>query len=114
MAVFVGDFHTVEDIIEAFDISSDALREATILFASYLQGYYDGSALVLFERGGKLYEVNGSHCSCYGLEDQWEPEETSMAAIRMRWHSREVRKQLNEVLDQYEATVLEQEKRADA
>jgi len=36
---------------------------------------------VLFKRGGKLYDVNGSHCSCFGLEDQWLPEETTVAAL---------------------------------
>lgn len=49
-----------------------------ILFASYGQDNYSGDAFVLFEMGGKLYEVNGSHCSCYGLEGQFEPEETSL------------------------------------
>jgi hypothetical protein len=29
--------------------------------------------------------VNGSHCSCHGLEGQWEPEETSMKALEHRW-----------------------------
>lgn len=102
MAVFVGEFHTVEDITEAFHISPDALKGAPILFASYLKEYYDGSAFVLFEWDGKLYEVNGSHCSCDGLEDQWEPEETSVAAVRMRPYSGEVRERLHEVLDRYE------------
>ena len=40
--------------------------------------------LELFERDGKLYEVFGGHCSCYGLEDQWKPEETTTAALRYR------------------------------
>jgi hypothetical protein len=36
---------------------------------------------VIFEKDGKLWEVNGSHCSCYGLEGQWQPEETTWEAI---------------------------------
>lgn len=102
MTVFFGDFHSVEDIIEQFHISPDALKGATILFASYLYEYYDGSAFVLFEWDGKLYEVNGSHCSCYGLEGQWEPEETSVAAVRMR---KDITKPLHKVLDRYEKGV---------
>lgn len=31
-----------------------------------------------------LYEVNGSHCSCYGLEGQWEEEETTVEALAYR------------------------------
>ena len=53
-----------------------------ILFAAYETPSYEGYALVLYERDGVLYQVNGSHCSCYGLEHQWKPEETSWAAIK--------------------------------
>jgi hypothetical protein len=45
---------------------------------------YSGSAFGLFVMDGKLYEVHGGHCSCYGLEDQWEPEETTWEALLMR------------------------------
>lgn len=55
-----------------------------ILFASYGYGDYSGQAFVLFEESGKLYEVNGQHCSCYGLEGQWEPEETTLEALKYR------------------------------
>lgn len=56
----------------------------TVLLASYGSGSYEGDAFVLFQRGGKLYEVNGSHCSCYGLEGQWSPEETTIEELRHR------------------------------
>jgi hypothetical protein len=36
-------------------------KNANILFASYGCANYTGDAWVLFERGGKLYEVNGGH-----------------------------------------------------
>lgn len=55
-----------------------------ILFALYDTPAYEGYALVLYERDGKLYEVHGSHCSCYGLEGQWQPEETTWAALKLR------------------------------
>jgi len=55
-----------------------------ILLASYSYQYYSGDAFVLFRKEGKLYEVNGGHCSCYGLEGQWEPEETTAEALRHR------------------------------
>lgn len=28
--------------------------------------------------------VRPPHCSCYGLEDQWEPEETTLEALKHR------------------------------
>lgn len=55
-----------------------------ILFASYGAENYEGDAWVLFEEDGKLYEVNGSHCSCYGLEEQWEPEEVLLTELENR------------------------------
>lgn len=59
-------------------------EEPEVLFASYTYEYYEGDALVVFREDGKLYEVSGSHCSCYGLEDQWEPEETTVETLRAR------------------------------
>jgi len=58
--------------------------DVNILFAAYGYANYSGDAFVLFEQNGKLYEVNGSHCSCYGLEDQWCTEETSLEALEFR------------------------------
>src|SRR3569833_1297734 len=63
------------------------LENSNVLFAWYGDGSYCGSAFVLFEKEGKLYEVNGDHCSCYGLEGQWAPEETSWEAVAMRFLS---------------------------
>lgn len=59
-------------------------KEGEIIFAAYGTGSYNGEALVVYRRDKKLYEVNGSHCSCYGLEGQWKPEETSKVALGMR------------------------------
>lgn len=55
-----------------------------ILFASYGCANYEGDAFVLFEKEGKLFEVNGGHCSCYGLEGQFSPEETTLEALNHR------------------------------
>jgi len=47
----------------------------SVLWASYENGGYDGAAMVIYRQGDRVFEVTGSHCSCYGLEGQWEPEE---------------------------------------
>jgi hypothetical protein len=62
----------------------DMATDEEILFAQYGGGPYDGYCRVLFQRDGVLYRVDASHCSCYGLEGQWSPEETSWAAEAMR------------------------------
>jgi len=59
-------------------------EQYNILFASYGSDNYSGDAFVLLSIGDKLYEVNGSHCSCFGLEGQFEPEETTLKSIEMR------------------------------
>lgn len=33
---------------------------------------------------GKLWENHASHCSCYGFEGQWSPEETTKEALERR------------------------------
>jgi hypothetical protein len=43
---------------------------------------YEGRAAILFVNDGKLYWAGGSHCSCYGFEGQWDPDETSIKAVR--------------------------------
>jgi hypothetical protein len=57
--------------------------DAEIITAEY-NGGWEGSVFVLFKSGGNLYEVNGGHCSCYGLEGQWDPEPTTEEALRHR------------------------------
>jgi len=74
--LYFGDFECKEDIERQFRIT---LTDEEIIFASYVIDGYEGSALVVFKKlneCGKMifYEVHGSHCSCSGLEGQWDPE----------------------------------------
>ena len=82
--LYFGCFTCFEDIIEVFEISDKELSGIEIVYAAYDQGDYDGSAHVIYIENNKLYEVNGSHCSCYGLEGQWLPEETTFKALMFR------------------------------
>lgn len=83
--MYLENFSNLNDVLREFQIDPKDLDNSNILLAVYTYEDYDGSAFVLFERNGILYEVNGSHCSCYGLEEnQWNPEETSVEALRHR------------------------------
>ena len=100
MAKYNGNFSNREDVASQFGcvtggewqaggrtpevVNDDFPSEDQIFYAVYEAPSYEGWAWVLFERDGKLYEVSGSHCSCYGLEGQWSPEETSWEAISIR------------------------------
>jgi hypothetical protein len=74
-------------------LAQERWQNVEVILASYGTEDYGGDAFVLFRRDGKLYEVNGSHCSCYGLgeqnysgdrQTQWQPEETTVAALLHR------------------------------
>lgn len=102
MQKYYGDWSDEAGLIRDFDIDKSDLGGVDILFAYYSYENYSGEAFVIFEKEGKLYEVNGGHCSCYGLEDQWSPEETTVEAIEARIDSdytfNGCREELKEVL----------------
>lgn len=77
---FIGQFDSPQSVFDTFDVK-DPPKGAKILIAAYSYEDYSGCAIVVYEQGQKLYEVHGSHCSCHGLEGQWEPEETTKAAL---------------------------------
>lgn len=83
---YFGDWSEsrLKGLMEDFNITKKSLEGCTIIFAAYSYVNHSGSAFVLFEKDGKLFEVNGGHCSCYGLEGQWEPEQTSWKFLAQR------------------------------
>jgi hypothetical protein len=81
MDVFFGLFFDKEDVEEEFYVE---IGDVQIIYAEYSYQDYEGEAFVLFVEKGIIYEVNGSHCSCMGLEGQWSPEENDYAAIMAR------------------------------
>ena len=82
--IFHGDWNNLEEMLSDFNIGVECLNGCDILYAEYTYEYYTGSAYVLLQNKftGKLYEVYGGHCSCYGLEDQWDMEETSVDFLK--------------------------------
>jgi hypothetical protein len=84
--VFFGnwsDLNGLRDAFASYNEESPVPADLDVIFASYDGGGYDGDASVVFRRDGKLYEVHGSHCSCYGLEDQWDPEEATVESLKV-------------------------------
>ena len=76
------------------EITEDDIKEATkllstkkVLIAYESVGHYgcdSSSFFLLQDQDGKLYEIHGRHCSCYGFEGQLDLEETSLAALTLR------------------------------
>jgi len=77
--IYVDGFACREDVFTQFAKSDEP--DIQILYANYDNADYDGSAEVVYYRKStkKYYEAYGSHCSCYGLEDQWEGDEEIVA-----------------------------------
>lgn len=110
--VYLNDWKDgcLAEVASDFETDPQQMEGVEILLASYSYESYEGDAFVLFRKGETLYEVNASHCSCYGLEGQWEPEETTVQALRHRmesgnlgsgWHEgNKFAKELREMLDQ--------------
>ena len=112
--MFLNDWKDsgLEGMVCDFGISMSDIDGCEILIASYTYEDYSGSAFVLFRKGGNLFEVNGSHCSCFGLSEsdycgdsttQWQPEETSIDALKKRlesdWAFDGMRDELRQILD---------------
>ena len=76
--IFSEGFSSKEDVAEQFRVD---LTGVTIHLAYYDNRDYDAYAYVLAEMGGQLFEVYGSHCSCNGLEGQWDPEPVTIAEL---------------------------------
>lgn len=76
--VYFGEFGSWQDVMEQFQVpEQDRPVPDQVIFASYDCPEYEGYAEVIYRIGDRYFWASGSHCSCYGLEDQWEPEEYS-------------------------------------
>ena len=120
--MYLNDFSCKEDLISAFFPSwaghkpPEDFDDINILLASYGGGSYDGDAFILCEKKGKLYTVEGSHCSCYGLEGQWGLESTNVDTLLHRvnkgtlgenWSGHRFKKELLQILDELKAKTVE-------
>jgi hypothetical protein len=88
MEVYEGAFGSWYDVCREFEEVIDLPDE--VLLAVYDSELYEGYANVIYRQADRYYWVHGSHCSCYGLEGQWDPEEYSaellIAALRRGDH----------------------------
>lgn len=82
MVKFLGSWDNEHDVAREF--GDDSVLDFNILVAGYFYEHYEGSAYVLAEKNGQLFEVSGGHCSCYGLEGQWSPAEINVNYLKHR------------------------------
>ena len=91
--IFLDDFsaprekESLEIMARAFEVDINTFEKLKFVVAQYCYENWEGSSFVLFYKDEDLFENYGSHCSCYGLEGQWAPQETSIEAIKLRLDS---------------------------
>lgn len=56
-------------------------HEILIAYESVGSWGCDSASFFLTRKDGVLYENHGGHCSCYGFEGQWSPEETTKETL---------------------------------
>lgn len=70
----------------AYDIDPSVLKGFTVLVAYESVGSWgcDSSNYFLLRdrTTKKLWENSGSHCSCNGFEQQWEPQEVELSYLK--------------------------------
>ena len=76
----------VQELINRYDIKDMSLVPAPweLILKCDNSADWEGNYGELFIKNGVLYENHCSHCSCYGCEDQWDPESVTLSAIARR------------------------------
>ena len=93
---YYGDWENEDSaiVLSSFNLSASdqkyIMSQFEIMHAYYSYENYSGEAFVILRsrHDDSLWEVNGSHCSCHGLEGQWELESTSLDALIKRHKAR--------------------------
>lgn len=79
---YFGEFQGWDDVCGGYSGKCPQI-EPRYVFAEYQTPSYDGySTVIASDDARKFSVVEGCHCSCYGLEGQWEPTEHTVTELR--------------------------------
>lgn len=67
MNVYKGGFGSWNDVLR--ETGMDLGTEPDRVYAVYDDGGWDGSAAIVWKRGDEWFATQGSHCSCFGLNE---------------------------------------------
>ena len=71
--MYLGEFKNWNDVRKEYKTSTPEPEE--VIVADYDREDYEGSSVVVYRNSDTYYVIYASHCSCYGLEDKFDPEE---------------------------------------
>lgn len=80
----IHGFDDLDNICKEFRIERSELDEYEVLFAQYGIDGWEGTSILFLTKEGKLFINDASHCSCYGLEGQFDPSETTKEAMMLQ------------------------------
>lgn len=88
--IYLGEFSGWPDVVSNYGNPCPEAEPSFVIATYDYESYegssyssYEGSSTVIISNDGIEFEVvEGSHCSCYGLEDQWKTTTHSAAEIR--------------------------------
>lgn len=83
MSNYNGHFTNWADVQKEFDMKEPEPEE--VIYAEYATGNYVGDAVVVYRNGDTYFTVEGGHCSCYGLEGKWSPEQYNKDTLIAAW-----------------------------
>ncbi len=110
--MYTNLFEDRKYVESAYEVTLDENIVILLAHYEYEYEYHEGYSYVLFydKSNGGLYEVTGSHCSCYGLEGQWSPKETSIEILRAELDSgrfsNEIRENIEKILESISNGIL--------
>lgn len=87
--LFLQDFQGFSDAEVREHIENTWKGDASpykILIAAEFEDSYDGYGFFLLrhKETKELFEVNGSHCSCYGFEGQFDPKPVTLKYLKSK------------------------------
>lgn len=88
MSVYLEEFNNWNDVLQEFALPANTPEPADV-FAAYEIDSNEGYAVVIIRKPNNLFDViEGYHCSCYGLEGQFEPtEDVPLDALKKMFHT---------------------------
>jgi len=73
-------------LVKEYTAPKDEIKKYKIIVAYESVGNWgcDSSSFFLLQNKetGKYFEIHGSHCSCYGFENQFNPEKTTLKYLK--------------------------------
>lgn len=94
-------FKSWQDVQKEYETKENEPEE--ILLAYYGYESYSGSSIVIYRNNSSYSVVQGGHCSCHGLEGQWEPIEYNKNLLievlkRQKFYESEIQQEVNKVI----------------